>query len=331
MTEFSDARIEKGVLFGSEGDLFLVGGGHEPLRFIKGDVLPPRLCSLIHDNIAQRSALAERHGAGFVQLVAPEKYIVQPGNFPFAAPGHMARAYLDAGYGDLLYPVAELRATKGGSAYQKTDSHWSKYGIITMAAFLAGQAGTPADIIAPKVAELTAGVVETPEVFYGDLGRKFDPMLGEPKTVFTTRFTHKTYDNGLQHDFNSAVNDGRLIYIESPDAVGDLSLLIFGDSYLSNALMPLAVFFRRILFARTRFFHEEIVTGFRPDMIVGQMAERYMASAVPDHQAPPFLMIPHLLGREARMTVDTALAFCRALSGGRDFNPAVFKLKEAAK
>ena len=89
MTEFSDARIDKGVLFGSDDDLFLVGGGHEPLRFIKGDVLPPRLCSLIHDNIAQRSALAERHGAGFVQLVAPEKYIVQPENFPFAAPGHI--------------------------------------------------------------------------------------------------------------------------------------------------------------------------------------------------------------------------------------------------
>ena len=47
MTEFSDARIDKGVLFGSDDDLFLVGGGHEPLRFIKGDVLPQRQLVLL--------------------------------------------------------------------------------------------------------------------------------------------------------------------------------------------------------------------------------------------------------------------------------------------
>ena len=322
-----ELRIEKEVLIGTNGDLFLAGGGHSILSFMQGASLPPRSVNILHDNLVRRRVLSERYGARFLHLIAPEKYVVYPENLPIENPGSMAGAYMQAGYGDAIYPLEALRRPRRGRSYQLTDTHWSVHGILAMVEMLALHAGLPAQTVEAIGQRVSDGIQEESTLFYGDLGRKLEPQQGEPQLRFTTPFQCQVYENGLGHDFNSPFNDGRLIVVEGQAACSDKVLLIFGDSYLYHALQPLALFFRRIVFTRTRFFHEELVQMVQPDMVVSQMAERYMGSIATDDVAPPFMMIPYLLGRPLAMTQEAAMALTRALCGRRSFDPTVFRLQ----
>lgn len=317
--------IENGVLIGHEGDLFLAGGRHEILRFIRGARLSPRAIQTLHDNIVRRQVMAARHNARFLQIVAPEKYVVYPENFPIPDPGFMAQAYLEAGHDDILYPVELLRRPRQGRSYWQTDTHWTPMGLLAMAERIAQEAGLPPATIEAVASDLAARLTVEGD-FVGDLGRKLSPPRGEPRHVLPPQPGTRVHENGVGHDFTQPVNDGRLILVESPRAVSDRILLIFGDSYLFHGLDILSRFFRRILFTRTRFFHEEMVEAARPHLVVSQMAERYMASAVSDLSAPPFWLIPWLLGRSQKMDLETALAFTRALSSGRVFDPASLRI-----
>lgn len=331
MQDDAALRIENQVLIGRNGDLFLAGGGHSILRFMQGAVLPARTVNMLHDNLVRRRVLSERYGARFLHLIAPEKYMVCPENLPIADPGYMAKAYLKAGHGDAIYPLDVLRLPRRGRSYQLTDTHWSAHGILAIVEMLALESGIPAEMVETIGQRVSDGIkADENTIFYGDLGRKLEPRQGEPQLRFTTPFACQVYENGLGHDFNSPFNDGRLIVVEGENACSDKVLLIFGDSYLYHALQPLALFFRRIVFTRTRFFHEELVQMVQPDMVVSQMAERYMGSIAPDEVAPPFMMIPYLLGRPLAMTQEAAMALTRALCGRRSFDPTVFRLPTPA-
>ncbi len=327
MTNTPDLKIENGVLIGRDGDLFLAGGTHEIVEFILGRELPARTTQLLHDNIVRRQMLSQHYNSEFLQLVAPEKYMVQSENFPVPQPGHFASAYLAKRFDDLVYPVAELRAAKGGRAYSQTDSHWSLHGLIAIAGLVARRAGLNATSVDAVLEPVAASIKADGGSFVGDLGRKLSVQQGEPRLRFDTVFNHKTYENGMGHDFKKPINDGRLIVIESPDSATEQTLLIFGDSYIFHALNLLALFFRKIVFCRSRFFHEEIVMMVRPNLIISQMAERYMGSVASDMAAPPFMLVPYLLERPVAMDVNTALAFTRVLSAGRNFDPAVFGMR----
>lgn len=330
MQDDAALRVENQVLIGRDGDLFLAGGGHSILRFMQGAVLPARTVNMLHNNLVRRRVLSERYGARFLHLIAPEKYVVCPENLPILHPGYMAEAYLKAGHGDATYPLDVLRLPRRGRSYQLTDTHWSAHGILAIVEMLALESGIPAETV-ETIGQSVSDGIKTDEntIFYGDLGRKLEPRQGEPQLRFTTPFACQVYENGLGHDFNSPFNDGRLIVVEGENACSDKVLLIFGDSYLYHALQPLALFFRRIVFTRTRFFHEELVQMVQPDMVVSQMAERYMGSIAPDEVAPPFMMIPYLLGRPLAMTQEAAMALTRALCGRRSFDPTVFRLQTA--
>ncbi|MCC0076860.1 MAG: hypothetical protein H6898_09790 [Rhodobacter sp.] len=324
-----EVKIENQVLFGENGDLFLVGGGHSILRFMQGADLPARTAQMLHDNLVRRKAISEHYGAQFLHLIAPEKYVVYPENLPIDNPGHMARSYLTAGFGDAIYPVDVLRNPRRGRSYPLTDTHWSPHGILAIVEDLALRCGIEVERIAQVAAAVSDEIFEDGAVFYGDLGRKLDPKQGDPQLKFGTPFHCTTFDNGLGHDFNSPFNDGRLIVVDAQQACSDKTLLIFGDSYLYHALQLLALFFRRIVFMRTRFYHEEMVQMVQPDVVVSQMAERYMGSIAPDEVAPPFFMIPYLLGRPPNMSPQAAMALTHALCGRRSFDPTVFRLAPA--
>jgi FkbM family methyltransferase len=320
-----ELEIENGVLIGRERDLFLAGGNHSIVRFMQGAELPDRTVLALHDNITRRRALAEHYGARFFHLIAPEKYVVYPQNLPIADAGYMAKAYLQKGYNDAIYPVDLLREPRGGRSYYLTDTHWSVYGVLAAVELIARQCDFPGATVDPIISEVAAGIRTDERTFYGDLGRKLDPQQGEPRLVFGTAFHTRTYHNGLAHDYGIQFNDGRLIVVEGDAACSENVLLIFGDSYLFQALDLLGLFFRRVIFARTRFFHEELVAMARPTHVVSQMAERYMGRIYSDEVAPPFTMIAHLLGRTPSMELDHAQAIAQAFCGRRPFDATIFR------
>jgi hypothetical protein len=156
------------------------------------------------------------------------------------------------------------------------------------------------------------------ELFYGDLGRKLEPPRGEEvlwprKAASVTR-----EENGLVHDYDKPINDGRMVVSLNPESVSDETLLIFGDSYLFNALAYVELAFRRVVFCRTRFFHREMMVMVQPDVIVCQAAERYTRLVSRDAKAPPFLILPYVLGREPKMNPKQAAFVAGFLANNRN-------------
>lgn len=329
-TELSpDLRIENEVLFGRNGELFLAGGAHSILKFMRGAEISATGTRLLHDNLVRRRVLSAQYGARFLHLIAPEKYVVYPQNLPLVQAGFMAQAYLKAGHTDAIYPIETLRNPRRGRSYPLTDTHWTPHGILAIVEMLALRCGMPAETVEAIGQKVSDEIREDGTIFYGDLGRKIEPKQGEPLLRFGTEFHCRVHENGMGHDFTSPINDGRMVVIEAEQACSDQVLLLFGDSYLYHALELMALFFRRIVFTRTRFFHEELVQMVRPDVVISQMAERYMGSVTSDEVAPPFFMIPYLLNRPLTMTQEAALALTRVLCGPRKFDPAVFRLPAA--
>lgn len=56
----------------------------------------------------------------------------------------------------------------------------------------------------------------------------------------------------------------------------------------------------------------------QPDMIVCQAAERYTRVVSQDRKAPPYLLLPYVLGREPKMTTKEAAFASSFLSNRRE-------------
>ncbi|WP_412074398.1 hypothetical protein [Tritonibacter mobilis] len=300
-----DYEIQNAVLCGSNGELFLGAGAHNILKFATGErTVHPDSVRNFWWNMSERSAFCERHQKAFLQIVAPEKYKVHPEGFPVTNPKSFWDAHAaseKATCENLWYGVEDLRRNSFGRSYYKTDTHWTAAGMMLATLRIAEQAGFSAQEKDDLTQLMQAHTVPLDKNFYGDLGRKLDPKVGEkvvwPKRAKTTR----TAENGIGHDYGKPVNDGRLVVSRNSESVSGQTLLIFGDSYLFNALAYLELAFRNVVFCRTRFFHREMVNMVMPDIIVCQAAERYTREVSQDAKAPPFLLLPYVLGRAPQM------------------------------
>jgi hypothetical protein len=312
------------VLIADSGELYLSGGRHSVLQSARDTSrIDPKSIETFGENLASRRAFSKQMNATFIQLVAPEKYKVYPRGFPIANPASPADRYLQAGL-EFVYPVKELRAERGGRTYPATDTHWAPHGLIRIVRLLAEEAGFGPDAVDRAATEMADALVPNMEMWYGDLGRKLDPKRGEFMPRLQVKHPLTVVENGIQHDYNSTVNDGRLIIGNSGRNGARKTILIFGDSYLHHAIPYLSYFFGRVIFCRTRFYHEEMVFMAKPDVIVSQCAERYLGRVFPDKAAPPFLLFPNLLGRTIAPTAAAIQAMATALSRGRDVDFAPF-------
>ncbi|MFT8246932.1 alginate O-acetyltransferase AlgX-related protein [Roseomonas sp. BN140053] len=306
------------VLVGRNGELYLAGGNHSVLRFATGDFrVKPESINNLRENLRERGEVAAAMGSRFIQIVAPEKYRVVCESFPISNPTSVVEQYYDGGCNDMLDPAALLRAERAGRTYFRTDTHWAPHGRVVISKIIAEAAGKAAAAVEAADAALRASLAEAGQPFLGDLGRKLDPAEGED--VLQLRLPHslRTTENGLSHDYERPINEGRLVVSESDAATASGTLLIFGDSYLHQALSYLSFYFSRVVFCRTRFFHTEMVHMTRPDLVVGQIAERYLSYVYPDREAPPFLLMPHIMARTPSITPEGAKILASALSAGR--------------
>jgi hypothetical protein len=313
--------IEHGVLIGNEGELYLMGGMHWILQFAVGAAkVDPSTLETFFSNIELRRRVALRFSARYLHLIAPEKYVVVPENMPFPAVDFMARAFMNHELPDVVYPRALLTALGSGHAYYKTDSHWAVRGRVAIARLIAEYAGLKTEIVEAGTELLLAAIAgPLAQAFIGDLGRKFDPPQSEVTALFRRPYQVISSENGLEHVAGTIYNDGRLIVAtsECENAV-DQTLLIFGDSYLHLTIDFLAAFFKTIVFCRSRFLHDEIVSLVRPHMIVTQNAERYLNAVESDTTAPAFLLVPYLLGRKPIFEEAATKAIAAVLRSNRD-------------
>jgi hypothetical protein len=344
------------VTEGSDDYLFLTGGPHRPLAFLKGEIEPD--ASSIDNfwgNLQRRQALCRQIGAAYVHLVSPDKAFVLRENFPIAIGTPILKRYKQAiglaVYKNISphfsYPLDALRS-EPQQVYSRVDSHCTPLGFLCcLEAILelairqepfAGnankacqvlggvsgrgnpsKAGNNLEAVAVSSVNSTspgsAGIggncpsqalsssidlavlrpwvmknIIKQGVWSGDLGSKLDPPRKETRISFLPPRPITRFNNQLV-----TANDGICDIFVNPSLVGNSPrALVFGDS-LARGLVPMMTrIFGMVLFCRSRYVHDEIVLGFRPQLVISQNAERYLSKVSHDDERPPFLLYPSL-------------------------------------
>ena len=124
----------------------------------------------------------------------------------------------------------------------------------------------------------------------GDLGSKLDPPREETKAFLKIPRSIKLVSNQITYG-NDGICD---IYINSDHIADGPRALIFGDSFARGLAPMLSRMFGMVIFCRSRYVHDEIVRGFKPQLVISQNAERYLANVTHDDLRPPFLLYPSL-------------------------------------
>ena len=296
MTSQQAEAAENGLHLGRDGFIFLSGGRHGVFSYFTGVKKPYRKSPRVfRRNIEARADFCERTGRRFRMVVFPEKCVVlrEKIELPEQFSSLYERCYAplmaeSEAVSKVLYPVAPLRADP--MAMSRTDTHYAAPGVLRVSEAIL------ADLFPDQIERgmsLLRSLLKETTAFSGDLGRKFAEPVNETQVVLKGQAVpFDMASNGLRGG-----NDGIMMLASSPQALSDKTLLIFGDSFFRQLLQVMPVFYRKVVFCRSRYFHKEMIEAAAPDDIFCGIAERYLSSCSPDSERPHFLSYPLMLGR----------------------------------
>ncbi len=306
-------QIENGVLIGGGGHLFLAHGAHDVLAFAQGHrKVDPVSFQNFDANIAARRDLAGRIGARYLHVIYPDKHSVLTDLLPLAAFSRLGEMYLEkcpAARESCDYPLEVLR-TLAESSFLRTDTHLSDAGnIVVVCALTSRLLGQSTGSSRQRLLD---GITKE-RAHCGDLGGKLSPPRSFTECVLGSDWGAKVVSNRL------ARNDGIVDIWMSPAAETAGRILVFGDSFGRDMSRFLSVFFREVVFLRTPFVHPDIVDCVRPDILISQNVERYLAFVRPDEERPAFHMYPYLRPETASIAPDREFGeiFSAILNFGR--------------
>lgn len=197
------------------------------------------------------------------------------------------------GGASFIYPVEYFRSLFPRRVYKRTDTHWTPYGTAMACALIAREFGLAEDRVQEGLTNSLASLSEEHVSISGDLGSKLTPPHTELTQLIKPTWQEIKLDNNL-----TTGNDGIIKIVLSGNKNSSGKLLIFGDSYANSCLDFLGTYFREILFCRSRYFHDEIAIAAKPDYIMTENVERYLALVTPDSEAPPMFMMAYLTGKQ---------------------------------
>jgi hypothetical protein len=99
-------------------------------------------------------------------------------------------------------------------------------------------------------------------------------------------FLFHVFDNRAQLKGNT----GNVCILHSPSSLTGKRLLIFGDSFIKDALPFFAPIFRDIVYIRSPNFQSDIVELIQPDFVITSNAERYLCNVTADSLSSPLLL-----------------------------------------
>lgn len=283
-------QIPDNITVGEDGRLVLVGGRHNVANMFKNGspVASNETIRIFVDNHDRRTAYTRDRGISYSQWVFPDPIL-----FGGAMKQETFRSIFEASLppagrpSGIEYPISVLDGHPDRQS--RTDSHYSWIGGMYLAAEVARKTLSldPTD----ELHELYEKVGE-PEIYTGDLGVQCRPVISEYRARPPRLHGIRSASNGV-----AAGNMGIIQLVTSEKSKTERTLLIFGDSFFRSLLPELARYWRTIVFCRTQFFHDEMVSAVRPDDILSGLAERYFATTEPDSKRPHFLAYPLLMGR----------------------------------
>jgi hypothetical protein len=277
-------EVARKVLVGRHGRLFLdydtnqIMAQHTGrLRFTSGELEAWRA------QLEERIDWLASRGTHYLFVVAPDVAAV----FPHDLPEHvrpvadrplvqLMRHLEETGSpAEILYPLDALADESRHVTYPKTETHWSEWG-----AFLAYRAICEKLLEVVRMREITERqIVVHDNTLEGDLGSKLDPPVSSPHAFVEVRGVAQARfvaDNRVE-------NRGRRIEY-SCEAAPDVCCLLLGDSYAAGFVPILAESFRRVVLAYVPTLDRALVEEVQPDVVIHEMAERFLIS-VPDDAA----------------------------------------------
>lgn len=281
--------LESGVLFGTDGQLFLADGEHSVLDFVSRQrSISSESVSRFAANIESRRRACDAQGIPYLHVLFPDKQSVLTANFPISDPVCLGEAYLQraSAVSDMvLYPRSFLQRS-GPDVFQKTDTHLSDRGTVIVAKAVMDRLfdSRHEEAITAFLADIRHSME-----WVGDLGRRFDPPIGEVRKVYRGDHRTKWFHNGIVGGNNGLVD---IRFNAHP--VYDKRLLMFGDYFGRELCRFLSLLVREIVFLRTPFFHQEMFEQIQPDVVISENVERYLSNCTPDADRPAFMMYPYL-------------------------------------
>lgn len=276
---------------GVDGWLFLVGGSNFVSTLYERDSghLPDRALARWRDLIIERQRRCDALGAKFAHLVVPEKLTIyshktaEPLVDADLAPSLRLAQLFErdpAAYG--YVDVVPLMRTHRDEVdlYWRTDTHWTPLGCLLGYEILCDALGLARndDLIARPFVE---------DVRLLDLGSKLEPPVYETIREATWRQdATRVYDNAVvrlleAHEYGGEIHVGCHAVFKNPHARNKCKLLLFGDSFAGVSpyflTAALAETVAELEFVWSANVDWAIVKRSKPDFVVTEIAERYMA------------------------------------------------------
>jgi alginate O-acetyltransferase complex protein AlgJ len=276
---------------GQDGWLFLTGGSNFVIDLYQreGGSLPDRALTRWRDAINERKTRCDTLGIAFAHLLIPEKMTVY---------GHrLASPIIDADLAPAIRLAQALNGYPGAKAYidlvepmrahrdqmdlyWRTDTHWTPAGCRLAYEALCDrlQLSRPADLE-------DRGIREESRLM--DLGAKLDPPVWENiSEVHWLKQASRISENGIARlledpSHGGMIHVGSRATFRNPQAPNKGRLMLFGDSFSginAHALTALlAETVEHVDFVWASGVDWRLVQREKPDFLVTQMAERYMA------------------------------------------------------
>ncbi|SFA43879.1 SGNH hydrolase-like domain-containing protein, acetyltransferase AlgX [Paracoccus halophilus] len=287
-------RIENGVLSGRDGWLFLWTGSNNVHRYYtQDDHFTDKHARDWADLLTARRDRLAGLGIRYLHMTAPDKLSVYPEHVGRPLPHHdrhPARllAQLVPGNDLNLDVLPDLRAADlEGPVFYKSDSHWNFRGCQAAYRRLCETLGVaPRDFSDRKVGGKAMAL---------DLGNKFSPpVIEEARFTHVLRDARRVLANGpVRYNEETGFRQGspRFVgcYVHLQNSLDDAhpqTVMLFGDSFsefrphLLTAM--LAETFREVHFIWSANLDYELIERVRPQIVISQIAERFMATLPTD-------------------------------------------------
>ena len=294
-----DAAVPSALVHeGLDGWLFLQGGSNYVTALYRreGGGLPDTQIEGWRALLEMRAARCRDLGIACAFVVVPDKLsiygdrqaapLVDPDLSPaLRLAQQMANSPAAATFVDLIAPMRARR--HDADLFWRTDTHWTPAGCLLAYQALCERLSLQA---APDL--LSRPSLETTKVM--DLGGRVDPMQWEAvrdfdfardaRRAWTNRVT-RYLENPL---YEEEVHVGARARFDNPGAPNDRTMLLFGDSFsrpASHSLTGmLAETVRSLEFIWSSSIDWSLVRSRRPDVLVFEIAERFLA-LLPDDRS----------------------------------------------
>ena len=279
-------RAKYSALVGSDGWLFIDDIDKMFEKHTGKVTLSPEQLYHWQLTLELRDRWIEGRGSHYYFMVAPSKASIYGRFLPSGyaesprKPLFLLKVQLDThSFFRIIDPTERLVAlSKERQIYYQTDEHWNHFGAYCVYRQLLGRINQ--DV---PVTELAESRLETHErAFIGELSAVL-PAPYRERALFA-----KVCDPAASIIYeNKPAGRGKVQISENRDALLPRAVM-FRDSF-ANALLPmLAESFSRLVSVSSRFVHFDLIESEQPDVVITELAERYLDPAPDDIRCPSF-------------------------------------------